>query len=170
MLIDVIYCLASAVSLQTSMWSMFHTVFKYLQMHTHKRTRRFIPVTAETSALTTDSNVWGALMCCFHCPSPPVPRNSLKNTISLKHLLWALHNSWWRKDKKARRVKRSLGRAMSENTQKPAARLKLGVGVSEVRRHCCITGISATEKLWAVKCQSLLHPSLRAPPVSCLNT
>lgn len=113
----------------------------------HTRARRFIPVTAETSALPNDSNVWGALMCCFHCPSPPVPRNSLKNTISLKHLLWALHNGWGRKDKKARRLKRNLGRGMSENTQKPAARLKLGVGVSEVWHHCCITGISATEKL-----------------------
>lgn len=126
---------------------MFRTVFKYVQMHTHTRARRFIPVTAETSALPNDSNVWGALMCCFHCPSPPVPRNSLKYTISLKHLLWALHNSWGRKDKKAQRLKRSLGRGMSENTQKPAARLKLGVEVSEVWHHCCITGISATEKL-----------------------
>lgn len=122
----------------------------------HTRARRFIPVTAETSALPNDSNVWGALMCCFHCPSPPVPRNSLKNTISLKHLLWALHNGWGRKDKKSTEGEEEFRpRDVWKHPKTCSTTKTRGWGQWG---HCCITGVSATEKLWAVKCQSLLHP------------
>ena len=55
--------------------------------HTHTHTHRFIPARAKTSGLPDGWIVLGAPMCCFDCPRPPVPRNSLKNTISQQHLL-----------------------------------------------------------------------------------
>lgn len=70
--------------------------WKLLQLYTllcaHTRTKRSIPARAETFGLPNGRTVWGALMCCFDCLCPPVPRNSMKNTISLQHLLWGLHN------------------------------------------------------------------------------
>ena len=55
--------------------------------HTHTHSHRFIPARAKTSGLPDGWIVLGAPMCCFDCPRPPVPRNSLKNTISQQHLL-----------------------------------------------------------------------------------
>ena len=62
-------------------------VCPHTHTHTHTHSHRFIPARAKTSGLPDGWIVLGAPMCCFDCPRPPVPRNSLKNTISQQHLL-----------------------------------------------------------------------------------
>lgn len=66
--------------------------------HAHTHTHRSVTARAETSGPLNGGIVWGALMCCFDCPCPPAPRNSLKNTISQQTPAWsgALRNCKWR--------------------------------------------------------------------------
>lgn len=84
--------LGTLMHLYTVVWA--HT-------HAHTHTYRSTPARAETSGLPNRRIVWGAVMCCFECLCPPVPRNSFKKHNLSATPAWcgALHKCKWRTHK-----------------------------------------------------------------------